>query len=157
MDAVVADGVDVMSLSLAGEPEPLHSNMIAVIAFGVIKKGVFISCAAGNDGPDEKSVTNGAPWILTVAASTMNRSLEANVKLGNGSKFHGQSAFHPPGSRMGCSPWPSPTLTCPMTATDRRLLQATTVTPDVVVAADDSGNYRTVAPAVVGGVLAKGE
>ncbi|MQL80210.1 hypothetical protein Taro_012652 [Colocasia esculenta] len=35
-----------------------------------------------------------------------------------------------------------------MTAADRRLLQATTVTPDVVVAADGSGNYRTVAAAV---------
>lgn len=35
-----------------------------------------------------------------------------------------------------------------LSAGDRRLLQAPTVTPDVVVAADGSGNYRTVSEAV---------
>lgn len=35
-----------------------------------------------------------------------------------------------------------------LSAGDRRLLQSTTVTPDVVVAADGSGNYRTVSAAV---------
>ncbi|OVA02126.1 Pectinesterase [Macleaya cordata] len=35
-----------------------------------------------------------------------------------------------------------------LSAGDRRLLQATTVTPDVTVAADGSGNFRTVAAAV---------
>ncbi|XP_057806581.1 pectinesterase-like [Salvia miltiorrhiza] len=35
-----------------------------------------------------------------------------------------------------------------LSAADRRLLQATTVTPDVTVAADGSGNHRTVAAAV---------
>ncbi|KAH6821420.1 pectin methylesterase 3 [Perilla frutescens var. hirtella] len=35
-----------------------------------------------------------------------------------------------------------------LSAGDRRLLQASTVTPDITVAADGSGNYRTVAAAV---------
>ena len=35
-----------------------------------------------------------------------------------------------------------------LSAGDRKLLQATTVTPNVVVAADGSGNYRTVSEAV---------
>ncbi|XP_077230035.1 pectinesterase-like [Tasmannia lanceolata] len=35
-----------------------------------------------------------------------------------------------------------------LSAGDRRLLQASTVTPDVVVAADGSGNYKTVSAAV---------
>eukprot|EP00268_Persea_americana_P036489 TRINITY_DN3596_c0_g1_i5.p1 TRINITY_DN3596_c0_g1~~TRINITY_DN3596_c0_g1_i5.p1 ORF type:complete len:579 (-),score=57.29 TRINITY_DN3596_c0_g1_i5:303-2039(-) len=35
-----------------------------------------------------------------------------------------------------------------LSAGDRRLLQASTVTPDVVVAADGSGNYKTVSEAV---------
>ena len=35
-----------------------------------------------------------------------------------------------------------------LSAGDRRLLQATTVTPDVTVAADGSGNFRTVSEAV---------
>ncbi|WCJ42891.1 Plant invertase/pectin methylesterase inhibitor superfamily [Euphorbia peplus] len=43
-------------------------------------------------------------------------------------------------NRMGWPKW--------LSAGDRRLLQATTVTPNVVVAADGSGNYRTVSEAV---------
>lgn len=35
-----------------------------------------------------------------------------------------------------------------LSAGDRRLLQSSSVTPDVVVAADGSGNYRTVSAAV---------
>lgn len=35
-----------------------------------------------------------------------------------------------------------------LSAGDRRLLQATTITPDITVAADGSGNYRTVSAAV---------
>ena len=35
-----------------------------------------------------------------------------------------------------------------MSVADRRLLQSSSVTPDVVVAADGSGNYKTVSAAV---------
>ncbi|MQL88125.1 hypothetical protein Taro_020686 [Colocasia esculenta] len=97
MDAAVADGVDVLSLSLGGDSMPFYSDMIAIGAFGANKRGVFVSCAAGNSGPEMETVSNDAPWILTVAASTMDRSIVATVNLGDGSKFEGQSAFQPSG------------------------------------------------------------
>ncbi|MQL88127.1 hypothetical protein Taro_020688 [Colocasia esculenta] len=97
MDAAVADGVDVLSISIAGASSPFHSDGVAVGAFGAIKRGIFVSCAAGNAGPTVGSVANDAPWILTVAASTMDRSIVATVELGDGSKFEGQSAFQPAG------------------------------------------------------------
>lgn len=45
-----------------------------------------------------------------------------------------------PASEAGWPDW--------LSAGDRRLLQSTTVTPDVVVAADGSGDYKTVSEAV---------
>ncbi|URD80778.1 subtilisin-like protease [Musa troglodytarum] len=88
MDAAVADGVDVLSLSL-------DEDTIAVGAFGAIEKGVFVSCAAGNSGPVPSTLSNEAPWILTVAASTMDRNIRVTVMLGNGLSFDGESIFQP--------------------------------------------------------------
>ncbi|OAY63585.1 Subtilisin-like protease SBT1.2 [Ananas comosus] len=95
MDAAVADGADVLSLSIGGPSVPFYDDSIALGAFGAIEKGVFVSCAAGNGGPDPSSLSNEAPWILTVAASTMDRSIRATVRLGNGLELDGESTFQP--------------------------------------------------------------
>ncbi|MQL92379.1 hypothetical protein Taro_024995 [Colocasia esculenta] len=95
MDAAVADGVDVLSISIGGWSTPFFSDGIAIAAFGATKKGVFVSCSAGNDGPGKETVVNDAPWILTVGASTIDRSIVSAVKLGDGSKYEGESAFQP--------------------------------------------------------------
>ncbi|KAJ8511735.1 hypothetical protein OPV22_002169 [Ensete ventricosum] len=95
MDAAVADGADVLSLSLGGPSLPFDEDTIAVGAFGAIEKGVFVSCAAGNSGPVSSTLSNEAPWILTVAASTMDRNIRVTVMLGNGLSFDGESIFQP--------------------------------------------------------------
>ena len=51
MEVAVADGVDVLSLSLGGGTER-----------GILERGIFVSCSAGNAGPGAASLTNGAPW-----------------------------------------------------------------------------------------------
>ena len=68
---------------------------IAIGAFGAIQKGIFVSCAAGNEGPFKESLSNKAPWILTVGASTVDRSIRATVLLGNKASYDGQSFFQP--------------------------------------------------------------
>uniref|UniRef100_A0A0D3ESY9 Subtilisin-like protease n=1 Tax=Oryza barthii TaxID=65489 RepID=A0A0D3ESY9_9ORYZ len=45
-------------------------------------KGVTVVCSASNSGPQPGSVTNVAPWILTVGASTMDRDFPAYVTFG---------------------------------------------------------------------------
>ncbi|MQM23900.1 hypothetical protein Taro_056970 [Colocasia esculenta] len=95
MDTAVEDGVDVLSLSLGGPSRPFYADDLAVGAFGAIEKGVFVSCAAGNSGPLASTLSNDAPWILTVAASTMDRSIRASVKLGNGAVVNGESLYQP--------------------------------------------------------------
>jgi len=96
LDAAVEDGVDVISISLGlSEPPPFFNDSTAIGAFAAIQKGIFVSIAAGNFGPSEASLVNGAPWMLTVGASTIDRSIVATAVLGNGEEFEGESVFQP--------------------------------------------------------------
>ncbi|KAB8096431.1 hypothetical protein EE612_024881 [Oryza sativa] len=95
VDAAIADGCDVISISIGGPSVPFHENPVAVGTFGAMEKGVFVSMAAGNAGPNVSSVINDAPWMLTVAASTMDRSIRTTVRLGNGLYFDGESLYQP--------------------------------------------------------------
>ena len=40
-------------------------------------------CSAGNSGPAAGTVSNTAPWLLTVGASTMDREFPAYLVLDN--------------------------------------------------------------------------
>ncbi|GFP82315.1 subtilisin-like protease [Phtheirospermum japonicum] len=93
MEQTVEDGVDVLSISLGGQPMPYYKDIMAIGAFGAIKKGVIVSTAAGNSGLESYTVTNVAPWSMTVAASSTDRSLVAQLRLGDGKIFSGASLF----------------------------------------------------------------
>ncbi|CAN0841415.1 Subtilisin-like protease 3 [Linum grandiflorum] len=95
MDAAIEDGVDVLSLSLVDFTDHLYDDAIALGAFRAIQNGIFVSCSAGNEGPDSSSLHNEAPWVLTVGASTIDREIRTTVTLGNNAQFHGQSLFQP--------------------------------------------------------------
>ncbi|KAG0607955.1 hypothetical protein M758_8G067000 [Ceratodon purpureus] len=90
-DQAVKDGVDVISLSVGGGVVPYYEDAIAIGSFGAMKKGIFVSCSAGNSGPGPMSVSNIAPWVITVGASTLDRKFPANVVLGNGTALEGVS------------------------------------------------------------------
>ncbi|KAF3637367.1 putative subtilisin-like protease-like [Capsicum annuum] len=96
LDAAIEDGVDVISISLGLKlPPPLYSDYLAVGTYSAMEKGIFVSCSAGNSGPTTDTVINGAPWILTVGASTTDRKISALAVLGNGAKYEGESTFQP--------------------------------------------------------------
>ncbi|XP_068658719.1 subtilisin-like protease SBT1.5 [Aristolochia californica] len=100
-DAAVADGVDVISLSVGGVVVPYYLDAIAVGAFGADAAGVFVSASAGNGGPGGLSVTNVAPWVTTVGAGTIDRDFPADVKLGNGKIIPGVSIYGGPSLAPG--------------------------------------------------------
>ncbi|KAF7004263.1 hypothetical protein CFC21_019492 [Triticum aestivum] len=95
IDAAVSDGCDVISMSLGGESVPFYHDSIAVGTFAAAEKGIFVSMAAGNSGPNYTTLSNDAPWMLTVAASTMDRLISAQVILGDGLSFDGESVYQP--------------------------------------------------------------
>lgn len=91
MDIAIEDGVDVLSLSLGLGSLPFFQDPIAIGAFAAIQNGIFVSCSAANSGPGYSTLSNEAPWILTVGASTIDRKIAASAKLGNGAEFEGES------------------------------------------------------------------
>ncbi|KAM0911217.1 hypothetical protein ACQ4PT_013605 [Festuca glaucescens] len=81
--AAVADGVQVLSLSLGGPATDYAADLMALGTLYAVNNGVVVVCSAGNSGPQPGSVSNLAPWMLTVAASTMDRDFPAYVTFGN--------------------------------------------------------------------------
>ncbi|KAF8031916.1 hypothetical protein BT93_D0971 [Corymbia citriodora subsp. variegata] len=50
---------------------------------------------SGESGPYNTTSSNEAPWILTVGASTIDRSIKAMARLGNGKEFDGETLYQP--------------------------------------------------------------
>lgn len=94
-DMAIHDGVDVLSISLGGDPGDYFSDGLAIGSFHAVKHGITVVCSAGNSGPAPASVSNVAPWILTVAASTLDREFQSFVQLANGERFRGLSLSKP--------------------------------------------------------------
>ncbi|MCD9561158.1 hypothetical protein HAX54_020134 [Datura stramonium] len=91
-DDAIADGVDIISLSVGGSsPYQYFEDSIAIGAFHSMKNGILTSNSAGNTGPDPQTVTNLSPWSLSVAASTIDRRFVTDVQLGNGEVYEGLS------------------------------------------------------------------
>jgi subtilisin family serine protease len=91
-DDAIADGVDVITISL-GRPEMIDflNEPISIGSFHAMEKGILTVQAAGNDGPRPSTVSSFAPWLFTVAATTMDRQFIDKLILGNGKTFIGTS------------------------------------------------------------------
>ncbi|WP_445428278.1 S8 family serine peptidase [Alishewanella sp. HL-SH05] len=68
IDQAVVDGVDVLNYSI-GNSQAINSPVYNA-SLSAANAGVFFSASAGNSGPTAATVSNIAPWITTVAAST---------------------------------------------------------------------------------------
>ncbi|MCO5562562.1 hypothetical protein L7F22_016190 [Adiantum nelumboides] len=88
-DASIQDGVDVFSISL-GYSLPLLdycTDAVAIGSFHAVSSDRVVVCSAGNAGPTPATVTNVAPWILTVAARSIDRTFPVFTILGDGSNY----------------------------------------------------------------------
>ncbi|CAN1276664.1 Subtilisin-like protease SBT4.15 [Linum perenne] len=86
-DDAVKDGVDIISISI---------DSIAIGSFHAIEHDILTCAAAGNDGKLIGSVSNVAPWMLTVGATGSAKQYKTMVGLGNGlnySVYISQSIF----------------------------------------------------------------
>ncbi|KAK1296073.1 Xylem serine proteinase 1 [Acorus calamus] len=92
VDDAIHDGVDVLSMSIGGGLIiDYWFDSIAIATFHAVANGVTVVLAGGNSGPALGLVSNIAPWMITVAASSIDRSFESDVVLGNGQILKGQS------------------------------------------------------------------
>ncbi|XP_023547798.1 cucumisin-like [Cucurbita pepo subsp. pepo] len=71
----------------SSKPRPYFSDPIAIGSFHAIKKGILTSNSAGNEDPKDSTTTSLSPWLLSVAATTMDRKFVTRVRLGDGRFF----------------------------------------------------------------------
>ncbi|PIN14075.1 Tripeptidyl-peptidase II [Handroanthus impetiginosus] len=92
IDDAIKDGVDIISISI-GISSMFQSDFlndpIAIGAFHAEQMGVTVVCSGGNDGPEPYTIVNSAPWIFTVAASTIDRDFQSTIVLGNNESYEG--------------------------------------------------------------------
>ncbi|CAI9087889.1 OLC1v1022078C1 [Oldenlandia corymbosa var. corymbosa] len=90
-DSAIADGVDVLTISIYSHKVGSYlKDGVALGSWHAFKNNILVVMCAGNDGPNPSTVKNIAPWILTVGASSIDRSFDSPVILGNGTTVEGQ-------------------------------------------------------------------
>lgn len=92
-DEAIKDGVDVISLSL-GPDAPQNDyfmDAISIGSFHAFRRGITVVGSVGNNGPATADATNVAPWLLTVASTSIDREFSSSVILGNGIHLQGES------------------------------------------------------------------
>jgi subtilisin family serine protease len=96
-DDAIADGVDVITISM-GYPTILDfvNDPVAIGSFHAMEKGILTTQSAGNSGPSPSSVISAAPWLFTVAATSIDRQFITKLILGNGKTFIGRSIYTGP-------------------------------------------------------------
>ncbi|PWA80075.1 cucumisin [Artemisia annua] len=89
-DDAIADGVDIISLSVGGpNPHDYFEDPIAIGAFHAMKNNILTSSSAGNSGPSLGSTSSVSPWLLSVAASSIDRKFLTQIVLGNSQTYMG--------------------------------------------------------------------
>ncbi|KAJ7947213.1 Subtilisin-like protease [Quillaja saponaria] len=92
IDDAINDGVDILSISIGTDmPVAYKEDGIAIGALHATKNNIVVACSAGNSGPAPSTLSNTAPWIITVGASSLDRTFVGPVVLGNGMKIEGQT------------------------------------------------------------------
>ncbi|XVE87111.1 hypothetical protein DITRI_Ditri18aG0089900 [Diplodiscus trichospermus] len=95
IDQAIQDGVDILSLSLglSADDNFLEDDPLAVATFAAMEKGIFVAASAGNDGPLYWTLINGAPWMLTVGAGSIDREFDGTLTLRNGVQITFESLY----------------------------------------------------------------
>ncbi|KAM6549674.1 hypothetical protein CsatB_021350 [Cannabis sativa] len=87
IDDAISDGVDILSISISYNSPSSNSFLndpFAIGAFHAEQNGILSVFAAGNAGPTPSTVSHTAPWMFSVAASTIDRDFRSVIHLGNG-------------------------------------------------------------------------
>nr|XP_023889807.1 subtilisin-like protease SBT4.7 [Quercus suber] len=80
-DDAIADGVDIISISIGGSFDNYFIDTIATGAFHAMRNGILTSTLAGNRGPYLATLPSFAPRSLSVVACTIDRKFYTKVRL----------------------------------------------------------------------------
>ncbi|KAL8487566.1 hypothetical protein ACS0TY_024032 [Phlomoides rotata] len=93
IDQAVADGVDIISISISNPDTELYKNPLSIASFGAREKGIIVCLSAGNRGLGFGTIRSGIPWAVVVASGTVDRWFAGTLTLGNGKAITGWSLF----------------------------------------------------------------
>uniref|UniRef100_A0A7N0VLN5 Uncharacterized protein n=1 Tax=Kalanchoe fedtschenkoi TaxID=63787 RepID=A0A7N0VLN5_KALFE len=94
-DDAIADGVDVITISLSGlRHVELAQDAIAIGSFHAMQHGIPTINSAGNYGPEAATINEIAPWLISVGASTIDRYFADTLVLGDGKTLTGRSSIN---------------------------------------------------------------
>jgi subtilisin family serine protease len=79
----IADGVDAINFSISGGTDP-YTDAVELAFLDAYAAGVLVSASAGNEGPGAATVNHNGPWVLTVAASTQQRTFRSTISVSGG-------------------------------------------------------------------------
>ncbi|XP_075073890.1 CO(2)-response secreted protease-like [Nicotiana tabacum] len=169
IDDAIKDGVDIISISIGRSfvfQTDFKDDPIAIGALHAAEKGVMVVCSGGNEGPDPYTVTNSAPWIFTVAASTIDRKFQSTIVLGNNVSLKGSGISYNPTGRSRSRTYPlafgenipfHPSLTSQARNCMPGSLDAKRVTGKIIVCMNDDWTIsREIKKLVVQDAKAKG-
>ncbi|KAJ0977812.1 hypothetical protein J5N97_013286 [Dioscorea zingiberensis] len=95
-DQSIIDQVNIINYSSGADPDDtFYTDTAAFSGYKAVRKGIAVSVSAGNRGNPE-SLSHSAPWLTVVGASWPDRRLAAEVRLGNGDQFIGETGFYQP-------------------------------------------------------------
>ncbi|EOA26624.1 hypothetical protein CARUB_v10022688mg [Capsella rubella] len=80
IDDAIKDKVSIISYSQGLNSNPLQEDHISWAFLRALNNGILTSAAAGNSGK-YYAVANGAPWVMTVAASLKDRFFKTKLDL----------------------------------------------------------------------------
>ncbi len=114
VNQAIQDGVHALNYSIGpkgGDRDSPWGDAALTAFLNAQSAGIFVAAAAGNDGPNANTVSNQAPWVTTVAASTpaFKLSTKASFSL---TTVNGSSAGLPANTQnitvgMGAEPYPT--------------------------------------------------
>ncbi|KAJ4912801.1 subtilase 3.12 [Raphanus sativus] len=97
-DEAIKDGVDVLSISIGGDAPPFRplnavEQDLHIGSFHAVTKGIPVIASAGNGGPEAYSISNVAPWLFTVGATSIDRTYYVDLTFGNNMTMMAQSLY----------------------------------------------------------------
>jgi len=98
--AAKSDGIDITSISLVFDGldgVPLYHDPISIATFAGLEKGIFVVTSTSKEGPYLELLHNGSLLVLTVGASSVDRTLSGVIVLDDGTSV---MALPSPGSRF---------------------------------------------------------
>ncbi|MGH9042033.1 MAG: S8 family serine peptidase, partial [Acidimicrobiia bacterium] len=83
IDAAVADGVDVLNLSIGGIYKQAVPTPFEMALLNATEAGVFVSASVGDSGTDLPAIESPAdnPWVTAVGVSTLARTFEGAIQV----------------------------------------------------------------------------